>query len=171
MNKKGCKYLLIIVETRKGAQTDDAYIRETIKKYYIGSYDFIPKFIYMESKSAYNSKKINHEIKEYVTYADVLGIILCIDIDDYDTSTYDVNLNENIKKHCETKKYNLVWFCKNVEDVYYNTIVDKDKKVIKAKQFIQNKMINSVDEKYLRSKDYSNYHSNILNVLDKYYKK
>lgn len=171
MNKIGSKYLLIIVETRKSANTDDTYIKETIKKFYPGVHDFTPKFIYMNSKGAFNSAKLNHVIKEYVSLSNVIGIIQCIDLDDYDTSISDASLNEKIKKHCEDKKYEFVWFCKNVEDVYYfNTAVEKNKKAIKAKQFIQKMMINNIDERYLRSKQYSKRHSNILEVLDKFYK-
>lgn len=127
MNKITNKYLLIIVETRKGANTDDIYIKETIKRFYPGIHDFTPKFIYMESKGAHSSTKVNHEIKEYISYSNVVGIILCIDLDDYDTSMTDKNLNDKIKVYCQKKKYDLVWFCKNVEDVFYFNI-DVEKK-------------------------------------------
>ena len=171
MNKTENKFLLIIVETRKGANTDDTYIRETIKRFYPGNYDFSPRFIYMESKGAYNSTKVNYAIKEFVSHSNVIGIIQCIDLDDYDVSMNDKNLNDKIKSYCQKKNYDLVWFCKNVEDVYYFTTgIEKNKKVIKAKQFIQNKMIKSIDERYLKSTIYSKRHSNILTILDKYYK-
>lgn len=166
------KYLLFIVETRKNAKTDDAYIKETIKKFFVDSYDFQAKFIYMESKSAYNSQKVKHEIKEYVNHSNVIGIVLCVDTDDYDSSVHDNNLNEKIKNHCTKKGYEFVWFFKNVEDVYYfNTNVEKNKKVIKAKQFIQNGMISNIDEKYLRGTTFAKRYSNILTILEKYYKK
>ena len=172
MNKTENKYLLIIVETRKGANTDDTYIKETIKRFYPGMHNFTTKFIYIESKSAFNSKNVNRDIKVYVSYSTVVGIIQCIDLDDYDTSIIAQNLNNKIEQYCQKKNYDLVWFCKNVEDVYYfNTRIEKNKKVIKAKQFIQNNMIETIDEKNLKSQIYSKGHSNILNVLDKYYKR
>ena len=171
MNKTKNKYLLIIVETRKNANTDDAYIKETIRRFYPGPHDFIPKFIYMKSKSAFNSRDVGREIKEYVSLSNVIGIVQCIDLDDYDISIADTKLNNKIEAHCQKEHYDLVWFCKNVEDVYYfNTEIEKNRKVNKAKQFVKNKKIEGVNEANLRSEAYSKRHSNILTVLDKYYK-
>lgn len=171
MNKIKNKHLLIIVETRKNANTDDTYIKETIRRFYPGPRDFIPKFIYMKSKGAFNSRDVGREIKEYVSLSNVIGIILCIDLDDYDISIDDKKLNKKIEEHCQKEHYDLVWFCKNVEDVYYfNAEIEKNKKVNKAKQFVKNKMIEGVNEANMRSETYSKRHSNILKVLDKYYK-
>ena len=127
MNKTVNKFLLIIVETRKGANTDDIYIKETIKRFYPDIHNIIPKFIYMESKGAFKSSKLNHDIKEYVSYSNVVGIIQCIDLDNYDTSVTDKNLNDRIELHCKKKNYDFVWFCKNIEDVFYfNTSIEKN---------------------------------------------
>ena len=54
-------------------------------------------------------------------------------MDDYDTNYETKKLFEDIKKYCETHAYELVFFCRDVEEVYLGKRVnDKDKVLAKV---------------------------------------
>ncbi|MBE6119227.1 MAG: hypothetical protein E7189_02130 [Erysipelotrichaceae bacterium] len=84
------KQLLICVETRKQADTDGVYIRETIAKFFDIDNEVSVKTIYMGSKSKYNSNKVKNEItKKTKEYNGKTIIVYCIDTDNYDTDAND----------------------------------------------------------------------------------
>ena len=58
------KRLLFCVETTKSANTDYAYILETIRYFYVESRKIVLRPIYMESKTRYNSKAVRENIRK-----------------------------------------------------------------------------------------------------------
>lgn len=165
------KQLLFCVETNKGARTDCIYIEETIKRFYIVGNGVRKRFVYLNGKSNYNKprtvKDIERQTKQYESIGPTM-VIYFIDTDRCDTDPAQAKELEDIFKYCQKNNYELVWFCKDVEDVYWGEQVHKDVKKEKASQFRSSKAINMLSEATLSRKTQAHHFSNILDVLDKH---
>ena len=164
------KQILLCVETNKQARTDYIYIVATIKRFYNNDPKIIYRPIFLDSKTKYNAKdkvrEINKAQKEY--YGET-KVIYFIDVDDYDISAETKTLYDNIETYCKEQGYDLVFFAKDVEDVYLGYQVSKGEKVKKAAEFTRKKLMETVKEQNLRSPIRKPHTSNILNVLDQYW--
>lgn len=98
-------------------------------------------------------------------------VIYFIDVDDYDVNHETHKLFDEIVNYCDLNKYEFVYFMSDVEDVFLGIQVSDDEKVKKAEEFARKKTIESVSEKNLRTDIRRKHCSNILNVLDKYWKR
>lgn len=162
--------LIIVVETNKRNKSDWMYIKSTIDHFY--NYDsseikFSP--VFMDSKTKYKDKE--SEIQKLISkYGpnNQSEIIYFFDCDNYDTDSTERNFLEGAKKYCESKGYQFVWFCKDIELVYWGKKVDKSKKKEEATKFLQKKEIKNIAAKKLSVNKCQNNTSNILLVLDKY---
>lgn len=167
---KMSKQFLFCVETTKQANTDYQYIRETILTHYIDSRENVIRSVYMESKSRYNSKSVLKEIdRKTKAFPGETHVIYFIDTDDYDISPEVQKDLTQIRSFCNSNGYDFVFFCKDVEDVFYGKRVPSTQKVRAVEQFKRNRMINTVDPVRLQCENYQAHHSNILNILDKYW--
>ena len=164
------KLVLFCVETRTDADTDWPYIQRTIKRFYIEDRKIVRRHICMGTKTKYKSRAVIRKIDNYrKEYNNKITVIYCIDIDNYDISTETKELVNDIKEYCEINHYDFVFFCKDVEDVYWGEQVDKKAKVQKAKSFNKSNRIDSVEESQLRKTIFTKNSSNILAVLDRYF--
>lgn len=164
------KRILFCVETTKHADTDYGYIRDTIHHYYEESSKIVTRPIYMESKSRYNSRSVQEEIKTHSGMADTV-VIYCIDTDEYDVSDKDRELLKQIRNYCGMNGYEYIFFCKNVEDVFCGHKIPKTQKVQAIRKFRTSESIRKIDVNNLQRDNYQVHCSNILNVLDKYWKR
>ena len=89
-------------------------------------------------------------------------------MDDHDTNYETKKLFEDIKKYCKTHAYELVFFCRDVEEVYLGKRVNDKDKVNEVKRFKSKKMIEAVLPQNLSQNEYKINGSNILNGLDKF---
>lgn len=65
-----------------------------------------------------------------------------------------------------------MFFNRDVEDVFWGETVNDKDKVAKADQFVRKKMIDVIEESILRDEtEKKRHYSNLLNVLDRYFKK
>ena len=164
MNKR----ILFCVETTKQADTDYAYIKDTIDYYFVQSSKITIRPVYMESKSRYKSKAVQEDIKRQSGLADT-SVIYCIDTDDYDISPEDRTLLEQIRQYCKKKGYEFIFFCKDVEDVYCGKRIPDTQKIKAIKQFRSTHAIAKTNPKLLEKEQYQPHCSNILNVLNKFW--
>ena len=164
------KRILFCVETTRRADTDYGYIQDTIRHYYEESSKIVTRPVYMESKSRYNSRSVQEDIKKQSGMADTV-VIYCIDTDEYDVSDNDRQLLEQIRNYCRKKGYEFVFFCKDVEDVFCGHSVPKTQKGQAIRKFRTSKSIEKIDENSLRRDEYQVHCSNILNVMDRYWKR
>ena len=162
------KRILCCVETTKQGDTDSQYIRETIRYYYVESSKIVIRMIHMESKSKYNSRSVKEQIKRYSTNEKDTHVIYFIDTDDYDVSIEDTKKLEKIKQYCDDNHYDLVFFCKDIEDVYWGHRVPDTEKISAVKKFKSSNAIQKVNVQNLTQKKYQAHGSNILNVLDRF---
>lgn len=161
------KLIVICVECNKQSETDKIYISETIKKYYNVGNEVAIRYCKMGTKTKYN--KIQAKIKEATKNAPNYTIILCVDTDDIFASSETVSLNEKITEYCQAQGYELVWFCKDIEEVFLHEIVSDTDKPKKAELFKTNPRTCKATESSLSVQTPDNRKkSNLLRVLDKY---
>ena len=91
-----------------------------------------------------------------------------MDSDDYDINMEAIKFLNEAFKFCNDNKYELIWFCKDIERVYLRKKVVKDEMKKEAGKFKANKTIRNIDAKNLVASKYKDGTSNILNILDKY---
>ena len=75
---------------------------------------------------------------------------------------------KKVRQYCAEQKYDFVWFCKDVEQVYIGRKVDDSQKKKEAATFKARKQISTVDSKKLLINNYQINTSNIMSVLDHY---
>lgn len=164
MNKR----ILFCVETTKNANTDYPYIRSTIDHYYEITRQTVIRPVYMGSKSRYNSRAVQEDIRKQ---SDALGnthVIYCIDTDDCSISPKTKTQTDQIRDYCRQSHYDFVFFCRNVEDVYHGKLIPDTDKIKAVRRFRTQKLIGAIAPANLKREDYQPHCSNILNVLDKY---
>lgn len=165
------KQILFCVETNSKSETDLVYIRETISNYYDLGNSIRIRFIFFEGKGNYKKKDILKKIADQTKQYKAIGpthVIYCIDTDRYDADPAQMRELNEIKHYCEQQGYDLIWFCRDVEDVYWGKQIHKDEKTKAAAKFRSSKRIKSIADQNLRCEDYSRHRSNILQVLDRY---
>lgn len=170
---------LFLVETKnKTHDSDYKYIKALIEnRYDIGNAVKLDR-VYLDGKGNYNqcSKKIEEKIQNYRKSGneDDVIIFMCIDIDNPNKGVdpqANSELNTAIKNYCQRMTYELIWFYKDIEDVFLGKSVSKDK-VKEADAFLRRKGISYVEISKLQSNTYSTKKSgksNIVTVLDKYF--
>ena len=162
--------MILCVETKKSADTDSIYILDTISRWYKVDNKVKISKINMNSKSRYNSKDVVREIakkeKEFV-----LGdthVIYFIDTDQYERNPEHEREWKEISYFCESNGFDLVWFCHDVEEVFWGHKVSDSQKVQEATAFIKKKRIGEVIAERLSCTTIRTSASNILKVFDKY---
>ena len=164
------KLILFCVETTKQANIDYQYIRETILHFYKEDRKIVYRPVYMESKSRYNNKTVLKEIRnKSKLFPGKTHVIYFIDTDDYDVSPEANRELEQIKTFCSANSYDFVFFCKDVEDVFFGKRIPSTEKVKTVDQFKRKNSIQSIKPDKLQCELYKPHQSNILNVLDKYW--
>lgn len=167
--------LIFVVETKKACKSDWIYIKDTIERFYTYERTQV-KFsvVYLDGKGNYSTSKTNKAIKTFISQYSAASktnrssVICCFDCDDYNSQIEDMKFLEDAKKYCETKEYQFVWFCKDVEQVYIGKKVENHQKKKEAESFKERKLINTVDAQVLSATKYRGNTSNILRVLDSY---
>ena len=167
--------LIFVVETNKKCNSDWIYIKDTIEHFYTYERTQVKlSVVYLDGKGNYNTKKTNKEIKTLISqYSSTSktnrsSVICCFDCDDYNSQMEDMKFLEEAKKYCDDHKYQFVWFCKDVEQVYIGKKIENHQKKKEAAAFKARKMICAVNAKNLLGDKYRNNTSNILRVLDGY---
>ena len=166
------KQILLCVETNKKSRTDYKYISETIKKFYNDDKKIIYRPIFLETKTRYKEKSVLKEIKDRIKqFKGTTNVIYFIDYDDCNLSSETKKLFEEIERYCQNNSYDFVFFVDDIEDVYWGYPVSDCEKVKKADEFSRKKVIETVNECCLKDSTYKRHTSNILNILDKYWKR
>lgn len=167
--------LIFVVETNKKCNSDWIYIKDTIGQFYEYERTKI-KFsvVYMDGKGNYNSNKKEKEIKKYISLYSAASktnrsrVIYCFDCDDYDVKAEDRKFLEEVVKYCYDRTYDLIWFCKDVEQVYLGKKVDDIQKKKEAELFKMKKLITKIHRDNLLGMKYQKNTSNIMSVLDSF---
>lgn len=163
--------LIFVVEADKRNKSDWIYIKDTIEHFY--QYDrshvkFSP--VYMGGKGNYAAKEreISRLISEYHSGSkeNHSYVFYCFDCDDYDRSAENQNFLNEVRQYCKNHRYEFIWFCRDIEQVYLGKKVDDSRKKEEAAAFKKKKKIREIDSDRLSGGTYRLNTSNILSVLD-----
>lgn len=168
------KHLILCIEADKQSKTDMLYIDKLIKETYKIDNSIKIDYIYLCGKRNYNNKKTINDIKKTIKMSQFNQkvVIYCIDLDDYDCSSETKKLNKDIKDFCVIKKFKYVWFCRDVEDVFWGKQVSDTDKVQMAIKFSKkSKAFSSQLLSNMSSNVISKTKSNLVTVLDDVLKK
>ena len=162
--------MIFCLETNKRAGTDYIYIKEILNYLYQISNQVKISPIYMGTKTKYQSKDVLRQItqkkKEYIHGE--TKVIYCIDTDEYEKLPEHTNAFRDIRQFCEENKYELIWFCHDVEEVFVGKRISDSQKVQIAKAFRNKKEIEKLSQERLSEEEPKPYASNVLRVLDQY---
>lgn len=162
------KLLVLCVETNEEADTDPKYIDKTIRHFYIVNNDISIKYVRMNGKCNYNKRSIIMQINEKLSgNFDETCVAYCIDIDNLADSDA-LEMNKQIKEYCDRLNYKLIWFCRDIEEVFLHKRVNKSEKKRESIKFSHLSDLGKATESSLSSKSETQYKSNLLSVLDSF---
>ena len=170
--------LILVVETNDEQGSDRLYIEDYIKHFYnIAGIKL--KFIPMCGKGNYRStkvlNKINKLINEYKKInpnAPLYKVIYFIDLDNPHINAEQYKLNEKISVFTKEMDYDLVYFNKNIENVFLKRDVESNQKQKEAVRFVSRKHILKFDNSKCSIKIPGTWSSsNIDLILSKYLNK
>lgn len=159
------KQIIICVEAGIKSKSDYMYIEKCIDDLYVLNNDIKITAVYLGTKTKYDEKE--KEINKNKKYITDTTVVFCIDTDNIFLNKEDIDRNTKIKKYCEDKGYELVWFCQTIENVFLDKKISSHEKVAQAKRFVRNKNVISLNDFNLSSKDCHNKCSNLLLIMDK----
>ena len=166
--------LIFCVETNRKSDTDFLYIKSTLDRFYDCRNGHVQiKPVYLGGKGRYstnsNARKINELIRQFSAGSKSAEshVFLCLDCDKYDSDPEDHKFLTDAENYCRNKEnYHLIWFCRDVEDVYLGHQISNTQKTDAAKRFVARKQIETIDANKLRADQYKQHYSNVCTVLD-----
>ena len=130
--------LIVVYETKKNAKTDGFYFNRYLDDVFPSLKGHIKKSaVYSGSKTRYAGalKTIVALQKKYAFLHpnERQEILYCVDTDFGKEGALE--LNERIASFCKEHGFRLVWFHRDIEEVFLGERVDKREKVQRAKRF------------------------------------
>lgn len=163
------RLLLFCVESNKQERIDWIYIESVIKHVFIDDRTIVRRPLFMNSRSRYNSPKVLGEIKRYQSASyESVSVIYCVDTDRIETNADQKKQFEEISKFCCDNKYELIWFCHDIEEDFVGHSVSDSEKTACATRFVTNEDYKQISVNKLKRSDYHKGNSNLLSVLGKY---
>lgn len=148
------------------------YVNEALKHFYNIDNKIKISPVYLGGKSNYNHRKIEGEIKKMIkSYSQTNGnsiVFYFIDKDQFDSSYEDKKFLSDVQKYCEINNIELVYFVRDVENVFLGKQIEAASKTKAAINFIRKNAIVSVAMKTLSNEVGKIGTSNLLCILDKY---
>lgn len=164
------KQVILCVETNKKAKTDVGYIDAVIKQLYCIGAEIKLQYEYFCGKSRYNDCKFLKTVKKDVKALkdeSLSTVVYFIDTDKFDSNPEDLRLNSQIQDFCEKNGYKMIWFCRNVEEVFLNKTVDDCEKKAEVAKFKSLNNLGKATTASLSASAMARYKSNMLLVLDR----
>ncbi len=168
------RQLLFCVETDKRSKTDWVYIKSVIDKYYIIDNSISVKPVFMGGKTNYNRGKVVREIKTLIKQFSQTGsttVLYCIDTDNWDTDHERKRELEEVRKYCTEQGYEFIWFCRDIEEVFWGHQIHNSDKIEKAKKFRSKNRVDLIPADNISKQKIKIGCSNIISVLNKHLKR
>ena len=174
---------IIVNESDSQAQIDYQYIRAFIDRHYPNArrrVRFTPVFLSGKPHFGEKEKEISQKIKDYASLNLYGGrekprqTVVCFFLD-VDEGAEAERLNPEIRAYCKTRGYHLVWFRRDVEEVFLGRQVSDKEKRSEVVSFLRKKKMDALSLEPFSSPGDSfpakNGTSNIKDVLDGIFKK
>lgn len=164
--------LVFVVETSSTAKTDSIYLNELLKRFYddrvFQSKHVTVRYVYMNGKNNFDKLDTRKEISKHKNHFHGLSFVIYVsDLDHINQRPEDIVHFEKLEDYCEAKKFKLIWFVRDIEDVLLPHRYKSKQKVQEAKNFILNKTVNKISSESLKSRDVlREKSSNFLVVMD-----
>ncbi|MBQ8141536.1 MAG: hypothetical protein IJ194_00040 [Bacilli bacterium] len=167
--------LILVMECNSIAKTDYMYIKAFLDHFYPDrTVKLSPIFLGGKAKYDKVEKKIEEQKKKYhAGHNQKEKTNVCFFLDT-DFGKDGDRLNSIIEKFCKEKQYYLVWFHRDVEEVFLQRQVSSEEKVKCSKAFLRKPSFNEKDLKKRVKIDFTNPPfgiSNIKKVMDEIYGK
>ena len=155
------KQLVFVTES----DIDWMYINSTIRAIY-DVRDIRLDHVSMNGKNNYNKKNVVTKINKAKAGIDGESVVVyCYDTDDINANPNDAKFDKEITKHCKNNGYGLVWFCRDIEEVFLETRVEQNEKLREAKNYVRKIKSNPYQKTNICSTNKTNKNSNLLVVL------
>jgi hypothetical protein len=166
--------LIFVVETTETAKTDTFYIKGVLDEYYNVNNNKIT-FVYLGGKYNYKKNRPQNDIKKYIkdykhfSYGDSY-VIYVLDKDKGEKSEDDAKYILEIEDYCKDNDYEIIWFVRDIEDVFWGYRVTSRRKKEAAYLFSRQLQIKNVEKRNLSAPNNVNKRpkSNILTILNEY---
>ena len=175
--------LVIVLETSTEEGTDALYFHSVLD-YFFERRDLYGNevnivYVYLHGKQNYNSDDVLSQINNYTSMFNdwesergETHTIYCLDTDSIEKVFKTGSFFKNVQDFCESNKFDLVWFCKNVENVFLGVEPQTlPNKLIAALTFFRSGKISKIKEFNLCKKEIEIGCSNIISVLSQYLKR
>lgn len=169
--------LVFVLECDDDEKSDAIYLNEVISYFYEYKNDNYSQVsrqnIFLEGKGKYKEVKnhIDNERKAFSYEGGEIKVIYMIDLDSTEPEYKPGSLNRNIMDYCDKNCYDLIWMCKNVENVFLGVESDAVENKTEAAKVFARLKVKDFDIIKLSKTRIEQYCSNILVVLDKYLKR
>ena len=163
--------LIFCIETRSKKGSDWVYIKDTLAQHYQRSRTIKNSPVSMNGKMGINSPKVKRKIDQLIREYKSNGesrIIYCVDTDDWKTNPQQKKDWQEVQTFCREHGYELIWFCRDIEEVYLGFRIDSSEKAKQAARFRLNKGIQNLESGRLSHEKVKEQYSNILLVLDQF---
>ena len=164
--------IILVVEANPNSRSDFVYINSILKEVYdIRSRNDVKiSPVFMGGKGMYKNKgvvsEINNKVKEY-SYLGNSHVVYCFDTDKYDVNPSDKSALREEEQYCVKNGYLFVWFCHDIEEVFWGKSVKKKEKTDKSKQYSVSNAVKSLNLNKFRAASIAKGRSNLLLILDK----
>lgn len=160
--------IIIVFECLSKNNSDYMYIKATLDHFYNlyrNNIKLTP--LSLNGKGNYDSKKAENKIKEFKKRYDGFTIVVyCLDVDKQN-QIYNLEINRDIIEYAKKNNFYLIWFNENIEDVYLQKEIERNKKNDEATKFVRNNKIKNVPEDNLSDVTCSRKGtSNFLNIFE-----
>lgn len=174
--------LIFVVETSSDDKTDNIYLRTVLNHFFTTKSkeygcEVNTQTIFLNGKQHYKDKKvlsnIANQTRMFASYNDnaITKTIFIIDTDSTNKAYEVGSFFYNVQQFCLEHDFELVWFCKNAENVFLGKEVDQiENKTEAAKSFAKNNEIEKLDINCLSKSEIEYKCSNILSIIGKYLK-
>ena len=167
--------IILCVEANNKSKSDYIYIKSAIEHFYkLDRANNKLTAIYMDGKGNYNASKTIKLIRDYTKQYEASGknnrtvVFYCFDCDQYDVKSEDKKFLQKAKKYCKDNGYEFVWFCRDIEHVFLEKQIPKNKKTETANNFAAKGLIDNVNLHSLQASSYQSQRSNLGIILGKY---
>lgn len=156
------KQLIFVTESENDYMYISTYVRDNFDMGNI-RLDNIP----MNGKCNYKNQTVINKIKKKKSgFIGESVVIYCYDTDDIDTKSSDLKFDNEITEYCTKNNYGLIWFCRDVEEVFIGEQVEQNEKTKFAIEFVRKKEISKKANLYSEIKKKHN--SNLVSNINRY---